>query len=546
MKLKSILLMGLSLVLVAAVAIGGTLAYLTSTDDDVNVMTLGNVKIKQHEYERILKDDGTYEMITSPKYGEGYKLQEFTQAKPLYPATGSITGWGTKVPFDQIEGASGAQAVFAGLNNVQDKFVLVENTGKSDAYVRTLIALEYGSNTKDIIGISTGDFWTWNGIGIIEVDGNNYYLFEAIYKGSSTRHVDGILPPGEFTYNSLGQIYLKNEATNEDCEALDGNNNGTYDILVFSQAVQVEGFSDAQTALDEAFGDTTTTNHPWIDGGVQIPEYIDDEAKFATILEEGGNANLLADMPFGGRLSRSVAVNLNENTLESQGATVNADLALSNGTYVMNHYSDYMDLRPADDTAYTYKNIHFINNYKTKPGNIGTDYIEYVAKLVPTEAGIKTTVVFENCVFDNARFEANGLSGKNSEIDITFKNCTFNLLGHENAIYIGNYFTGVVTIDNCTFNYQGTSGNKVALSVSNSSNTKVTVTATNNKLNAVKATAYTYDPSKGETEVDTIKIDYYGAKNYCFFDYRYLSGGYSTVNETGTVISGEIATESRR
>lgn len=292
MKLKNILLAFLSLTVTAAIAIGGTLAYLTSTDDDVNVMTLGNVKIKQHEYERVLKDDGTYEMITSPKYGEGYKLQEFTQDKPLYPATGAITGWGAKVPFDQIEGASGTQAVFAGLNNVQDKFVLVENTGKSDAYVRTLIALEYGSNTKDIIGISTGDFWIWNGIGIIEADGNNYYLFEAIYKGSSTRHTDGVLPAGEFTYNSLGQVYLSNEATNEDCEALDGNDNGTYDILVFSQAVQVEGFSDAETALDEAFGDITVDNHPWKDGPVQFPGLVYNQEQLTAALEEGGKIKL--------------------------------------------------------------------------------------------------------------------------------------------------------------------------------------------------------------------------------------------------------------
>ena len=41
MKLKNILLSGLSLVLVAALAIGGTVAYLQDDDGDVNVMTLG-------------------------------------------------------------------------------------------------------------------------------------------------------------------------------------------------------------------------------------------------------------------------------------------------------------------------------------------------------------------------------------------------------------------------------------------------------------------------------------------------------------------------
>ena len=43
----------LVLALTAAVSIGATLAYLTDTDEDVNVMTLGKVKIDQLEYERV-------------------------------------------------------------------------------------------------------------------------------------------------------------------------------------------------------------------------------------------------------------------------------------------------------------------------------------------------------------------------------------------------------------------------------------------------------------------------------------------------------------
>ena len=287
-KLKSILLTTTAYIVTAALAIGGTVAYLTSKDSDVNVMTLGNVEIVQHEYERVLKEDGTYEMYTSAKYGEGYKLQEFTQAKPLYPATGEITGWGTKVPFDQLgEGASGAQSVFAGLNNVQDKFVLVENTGKSDAYVRTFIALEYGSNTKDIIGISTGDFWIWNDLGIYEIEGNNYYVFEAIYNGSSTRHQGGVLPAGEFTYNSLGQVYLKNEATNEDVEALDGNGNGTYDILVLSQAVQTAGFENAADAFTtySARATAPTNAKVALDTAFGAPEEVNTATDIVNVVE---------------------------------------------------------------------------------------------------------------------------------------------------------------------------------------------------------------------------------------------------------------------
>ena len=45
-KFKKALLISASFVLVAAMAIGGTMAYLTDNDSDVNVMTLGNVKIE--------------------------------------------------------------------------------------------------------------------------------------------------------------------------------------------------------------------------------------------------------------------------------------------------------------------------------------------------------------------------------------------------------------------------------------------------------------------------------------------------------------------
>lgn len=81
MKLKNILLSGLSLVLVAALAIGGTVAYLQDDDSDVNVMTLGNVKIEQNEYERVV-ENGAYKVENG-----SYVLKDFSQAKPLLPCT---------------------------------------------------------------------------------------------------------------------------------------------------------------------------------------------------------------------------------------------------------------------------------------------------------------------------------------------------------------------------------------------------------------------------------------------------------------------------
>ncbi|MBR6754094.1 MAG: hypothetical protein IKM05_08710, partial [Clostridia bacterium] len=145
---RSTLVMVLCLVLAVAMGVGSTMAYLQDTDEDVNVMTLGNVYIEQHEFERVVDEEGNYEIIRAEERGEdSYKLKDFTQAKPLYPATGEVTGWEeTGVCFEQLDGNPlGKMTILDGLNNVQDKFVFVENTGKSDAYVRTIIAYEVGS-----------------------------------------------------------------------------------------------------------------------------------------------------------------------------------------------------------------------------------------------------------------------------------------------------------------------------------------------------------------------------------------------------------------
>ena len=83
--MKRVIAWLLVLALTATVSIGATLAYLTDTDEDVNVMTLGKVKIDQLEYERI--DDETQ--------NEDAKVQEFHDNKPLYPA---VIGTGFDYP----------------------------------------------------------------------------------------------------------------------------------------------------------------------------------------------------------------------------------------------------------------------------------------------------------------------------------------------------------------------------------------------------------------------------------------------------------------
>ena len=280
-KIKKVLLMCTAYVLVAALAIGGTIAYLQDSDSDVNVMTLGNVSIAQHEYERVPVNGvaragdsiNGYKLITTD-LGVGYELQEFTQNKPLYPSMNQTDAeWdATKVYLDQLGHSSrGFMDVFTHELAI-DKFVVIENTGKSSAYVRTLIAFELGAIAADDWSslVMTSNHFTWSPetVGVISVNENNYIVLEYVYQGAgATRHNGGAIPGGEMTYNSLAQIYMTASATNEDCEALDGNKNGTYDVLVLSQAVQADGFSDAKTALDTGFGDATVENAAkWFEG----------------------------------------------------------------------------------------------------------------------------------------------------------------------------------------------------------------------------------------------------------------------------------------
>lgn len=347
MKLKNILLSGLSLVLVAALAIGGTVAYLQDDDSDVNVMTLGNVKIEQNEYERVVNDDGTYKTETIDNV-TSYVLQDYTQGKPLVPSAINTTTWEgwdwdtTPVRMTQVDSYGGMQ-VFKSASNAQDKFVVVENTGKTDAFVRTLVAIEIGDASASLIGTSYHQTWTKNEVGTIVVDGNTYFVSEYVYNGANgTRHDNGILPAGDTAYPNFSQVYIKSAATNEDMVALDGNGNGTLDILVISQAVQVAGFDNAQTALDTAFGKSSEKAAEWF-GGTVIPVYGEGTEALDYVLDNGGKLFVEENISTGQITvaeNTSVEVDLQGNTLSGiveNNGTMNVSDGKLEGTYIENN-----------------------------------------------------------------------------------------------------------------------------------------------------------------------------------------------------------------
>ncbi len=257
--MKKSLLVAVSLLLVAVVALGGSLAYLLYEDEDVNVMVVGKVKIEQLEYERATDADGNY-ISTGVTDQYGYTpddLQEYTQDKVIIPAVYDKIEWADDQQSWDEAGAPGSNQLFNDdMKNVQDKFVFVKNTGSVDAYYRTLVAVEcpVGFNSDLLhLNVTGNSRFTWTDIGYVEIDGVQYLIKEALY--------NEVLAPGEISRPSFLQVFLGKEASNEDVALF----NGTLDILVVSQGVQAGGFDSANEALDEAFYDVTTANHPWND-----------------------------------------------------------------------------------------------------------------------------------------------------------------------------------------------------------------------------------------------------------------------------------------
>jgi len=266
---KRTIAMIVSLVLALALGLGGTLAYLTDTDADINTMVLGNVQIVQNEQRRVEKD-GVFTNV----------LEAYQNDKTLVPYTDREENTPDTVTIGEYQ-----VTINDRYNNYIDKIVTVTNTGNSDAYVRTLVALPTGGTEHWRQYDAAADVWLhWNlckdvythwdleevtgpGKFFIEVGGVEYEVWQFTHKEP--------LAPGAITYPSLTGVFMD--------KRVDMNENGyfmtvgteTYpikniadaegklNVLVLSQAVQAAGFADAETALNEAFPVTSANLNAW-------------------------------------------------------------------------------------------------------------------------------------------------------------------------------------------------------------------------------------------------------------------------------------------
>lgn len=376
---KSTLVMILSLVLAVALGVGGTLAYLTDTDADVNVMVVGNVDIEQHEQDR-----------------DGNDFEQFQQMLPLVGSVADKDDNGYPAP-----------------NNYIDKIVTVENTGKTDAYVRTFIAIplytyadqESGNASANVIhwnGYSQGDtapqypaavqipgtdltaennwFWgpeggeawpgnygDWNTFKTT-IDGQEYM----VYVVTNTEKVAA----GEITAPNMIGVYLDSKvdydhATGKytyDGKVIEGFD-GTVEVLVATQAVQYDASWTAWEALDTAFYTPDAEHHPWLgvapnDAPTSLQSASNAEELLAAI-EDGGVIHMADDIDLGTEAivipaDANVTLKMNGKTLSGTSDKAESTAMITNkGTLVIegNGTIDYCSTGAAGDSAYGFYTI---------------------------------------------------------------------------------------------------------------------------------------------------------------------------------------------
>ena len=365
-------IIGLGAIATLLFGVASSIAYLTDTESDVNVMTVGNVKISQLEYERVVDANGNWVVENGME-----KLQPYTQNKPISPAVykdGTVK-WDDRKDangndyyqtWSQIEAPGANQLFDDSVKNVIDKFIFVENTGRKDAYYRTIVAIEEPEGVyENAIHINdTGlNKFVKNYIGHTVINGTRFYLIEYLYTEKLTA--------GEISRPSFLQAFLDPKTSNEDVELF----GDTFEILAVSQAVQTDGFDSAKEALDEAFGVTTTTHHPWLEG-FEMPRFVSTENELAQALQEGGNIVLESDIELSEKLmvAREAVVNLdlNGHTISRSSNVAGTDALLYNNgeLTVTNGTLTYESSKP--DAAFGY----------------GTNTITNSGKLEITEATI--------------------------------------------------------------------------------------------------------------------------------------------------------------
>ena len=253
---KKLFTMAMAVALIAVSIVGMSLAYFTDKDEATNTFTSGGVAI---------------DLIEQQVNEAGTALEDFEQDQTLMPIVGSAQG--EKDQFGQPVA-----------KNYVDKMVTVENTGKSDAYVRAYFAIpsalddgyetfnaglntlhfNFGNKVTDgSVATTYGVEWNWTHGGKwnyfeTTIDGVSYNVYYADYYQA--------LPAGATTEQFVSGVYLdksfdvqdgKDYAFGKEIDLstiIDANGALQIKCPVVAVAVQAEGFDTVDAAVTAAFG----------------------------------------------------------------------------------------------------------------------------------------------------------------------------------------------------------------------------------------------------------------------------------------------------
>ena len=250
---KKILSLCLVLALAAVAVVGGTLAYFTDTDEATNTFTTANVEIDLIEKQR--NEDST-------------DLENFEDGKVLMPIVGSAQG-----DSEEVGGVSGLPTA----ENYVDKIMTIKNLAV-DAYVRLYVAIPTALDNVGDAGQNILHF-NWNtasaaegewrnevcvaqNVNVNGVQCNVYYrtYSTALAKDAATAtpaYIGFYLDKHVNYNNETGMYTITRNGVTEDIN-FDFSDGVT--IPVYAVGVQAAGFTDADAAVDEAFG---ANFNPW-------------------------------------------------------------------------------------------------------------------------------------------------------------------------------------------------------------------------------------------------------------------------------------------
>ena len=269
MTKKKILVLALTIAMVAILAVGGSLAYLTDTQSVKNTFTVGDVKIQllESQYHRVNAGKGNATGLTEPVSG-GYLWAANVDMKgapdntPNFNTSNEV--WDGQYFSDaQIEADAAKYSEYfdehkkmlPGCNARKNPYV--KNIGSNDAYIRVRVLIpvslfnvidngpSYWTTTAMNEGQVTSEaVKAYNAAGykatnVKQVTHNNikYYEFDFTY-------VNPVKPKEITFWNVWGNIAINKDATSDDLANVE-----SFDVIFEADAIQADTFANATEAF---------------------------------------------------------------------------------------------------------------------------------------------------------------------------------------------------------------------------------------------------------------------------------------------------------